>query len=59
MTTTNGTPQASFVQRYSIVLFCLLAFLLGAGMVYFVLWSGLHPELALASVLSASFVGLS
>jgi len=58
MTTTNGTLQASFVQRYSIVLFCILAFVLGAGMVYIVLWGGLPPELALASVLSASIAGL-
>ena len=58
MMTTNRTPETSFVRRYSIVLFCLLAFVLGAGMVYFVIWSGLPPDLVLASVLSASIAGI-
>ena len=58
MMTTNRALEKSFMQRYSIALYCLLAFVLGAGKVYFVIWSGLPPDLVLASVFSASIAGI-
>ncbi len=48
----------SFVQRYSIVLFSILAFVLGAGTITFIVLNELPPPLALTSVLSASIAGL-
>jgi membrane protease YdiL (CAAX protease family) len=50
--------RPSFVQRYSIALFSILAFVLGAGTITLIVLNELPPPLALASALSASIAGL-
>jgi membrane protease YdiL (CAAX protease family) len=56
--TTNSTTRPSFVHRYPIASFYLLALALGAGTVYLVVQEVLPAGLALASALSASIAGI-
>ena len=52
------STQLSFVYRYPIVSFYILAVLLGTGAIYLVIQGVLPAELALSSALSASIAGI-
>lgn len=56
--TTDATARPSFVQKYPIVSFYILALALGAGTVYLVVRGVLPAGLALAAALSASIAGI-
>jgi membrane protease YdiL (CAAX protease family) len=56
--TTDTTARPSFVHRYPIVSFCILALALGTGTVYLVVRGVLPADLALASASSASIAGI-
>ena len=56
--TTDTTARPSFVHRYPIVSFYILALALGAGTVYLVVRGVLPASLALAAALSASISGI-
>jgi membrane protease YdiL (CAAX protease family) len=56
--TTDTTARPSFVHRYPIVSFYILALALGAGTVYLVVRGVLPTSLALAAALSASIAGI-
>lgn len=57
MTTTPSTRN-NIISRYSVAVFFILAMVLGGGMVYLVVMSGLPGSLALSSALSASIAGV-
>jgi membrane protease YdiL (CAAX protease family) len=50
--------QATFISRYSVLVFFILAMVLGAGTVYLVVQGILPAGVALASVFSASIAGI-
>jgi membrane protease YdiL (CAAX protease family) len=50
--------QASFISRYSVAVFYIIAVVFGTGMVYLVVQAVIPSGLALASVLSASIAGI-
>jgi membrane protease YdiL (CAAX protease family) len=56
--TTDTTTRPSFVHRYPIVSFYILALALGAGTVYLVVQGIIPAGVALASALSASIAGI-
>jgi membrane protease YdiL (CAAX protease family) len=56
--TTAATARTSFIARYSVAVFFVLAMVLGAGTVYLVVQGILAPGVALASALSASLAGI-
>lgn len=56
--TTDTTSRLSFVRRYPIASFYILALALGGGTVYFVVQGVIPAGLALASALSASIAGV-
>jgi membrane protease YdiL (CAAX protease family) len=51
-------PRTSFITRYSVVMFFVLAMVLGASTIYLVVQGALPSGLALGSVLSASIAGV-
>jgi membrane protease YdiL (CAAX protease family) len=58
MMTEKRTSRLSFMHRYPIVTFYMLALVLGAGTIYLVIQGVLPTSLALLSALSASLAGL-
>jgi membrane protease YdiL (CAAX protease family) len=56
--TTAAATRTNFIARYSVVVFFILAMVLGAGTVYLVVQGILAPGVALASALSASLAGI-
>jgi membrane protease YdiL (CAAX protease family) len=58
MMTKEKTAYPSFIHRYPIVTFYILAFVLGAGTIYFVVQGVIPAGLALSSALSASIAGI-
>lgn len=58
MITTEKTERMKFVHKYPIGSFFILAMVLGAGAIFFVVLGVIPVEMALSSVLSASIAGL-
>ena len=58
MMTKEKTECLSFVNKYPIVSFFILALVLGAGTIYLVIQGVIPAGLALSSVLSASIAGI-
>jgi membrane protease YdiL (CAAX protease family) len=58
MMTNEKTARLSFMYRYPIVTFYVLAMVLGAGTIYLVVQGILPADLALSSALSASIAGV-
>ena len=56
--TTSATTRTRFIAKYSVVVFFILAMVLGAGSVYLVVQGILPAGVALASALSASIAGI-
>jgi membrane protease YdiL (CAAX protease family) len=56
--TTAATKRTSFIARYSVAVFFVLAFVLGGGTVYLVVQGILPSGVALAAALSASIAGI-
>jgi len=54
----NPASKPSIIQRYPILSFYFLAFILGAGFLILVVKGGFHPIFALGSALSASIAGV-